>query len=338
MDLMPLTVSQLDGTSPITDEEWDVLDRNWDSINEGGAGPLTAADFKTILLRDPFATNLSGAGPATAPATTPVEANQYPIFDPNIQSVDPVTGACGSRYDFVPGFSTTFPFTPLGNDNGPITQTYTLGTTNTTSSGSTTTDTYTVSLSGSYTPSIKGLVPSQIASLLETQQNTKNVISGSFTASGQFTWTNKWTTSQNNSTLEQETLSIKNPGPSDNYTGPEEIQVWKDNLYGTFMFYPSPSDTAWVMSASQNSISAGQSVTLTASVTADPSVPYTPTGTVSFYDGCTVLGTAQLNVATGTATLSIPLSSPGTHNIQGVYSGDPNFFHNSVSPVSIAVQ
>jgi len=26
--------------------------------------------------------------------------------------------------------------------------------------------------------------------------------------------------------------------PSDKYTGPMSFQVWRDNIYGSFMFYP----------------------------------------------------------------------------------------------------
>jgi 2-polyprenyl-3-methyl-5-hydroxy-6-metoxy-1,4-benzoquinol methylase len=77
---------------------------------------------------------------------------------------------------------------------------------------------------------------------------------------------------------------------------------------------------------------------LTASVTADPSVAYEPTGTVTFYDGCTVLGTAVLDVATGTGTITATMSQSGTRNIQAIYSGDSNFFHNQAGSVSIRVQ
>jgi hypothetical protein len=122
------------------------------------------------------------------------------------------------------------------------------------------------------------------------------------------------------------------------------VNTSTDNLYGTFMFYPKPSDTNWVLSASQSTVSSRNTVTLTAMVTADPHVPAVPTGTVTFYDGCTVLGTANVNTATGAVSLTATLpaiSGPqttGQHTIQAIYGGDMNFFHNNSNQVVVMVQ
>jgi hypothetical protein len=161
---------------------------------------------------------------------------------------------------------------------------------------------------------------------------------------GYIQWTNKWTSSKNNSVLQTQDLSIKNPLSTDNYTGQEQMQVWTDNLYGTFMFYPKPSDTNWVLSASRSTVSFGNTVTLTVMVTADPHVPAVPTGTVTFYDGCTVLGTAIVNTATGSVSLTATLpaingpQTTGQHTIQAIYGGDMNFFHNNSNQVVVTVQ
>jgi hypothetical protein len=32
--------------------------------------------------------------------------------------------------------------------------------------------------------------------------------------------------------------SVTGPQSSDNYTGPVSFQVYRDNIYGSFMFYP----------------------------------------------------------------------------------------------------
>jgi hypothetical protein len=161
---------------------------------------------------------------------------------------------------------------------------------------------------------------------------------------GYIQWTNKWTSSKNNSVLQTQDLSIKNPLSTDNYTGPEQMQVWTDNLYGTFMFYPKPSDTNWVLSSSQSTVGSGNTVTLTAMVTADPHVAAVPTGTVTFYDGCTVLGTANVNTTTGQVSLPVTLpaingpQTTGQHTIQAIYGGDLNFYHNNSNQVVVTVQ
>ena len=49
----------------------------------------------------------------------------------------------------------------------------------------------------------------------------------------------------------------------------------------------------------------------------------TPTGTVTFEDGSTVLGTVTLS--NGTASFTTSSLAVGTHSIKIVYSGDPNF-------------
>jgi len=75
----------------------------------------------------------------------------------------------------------------------------------------------------------------------------------------------------------------------------------------------------------------GTAVTLTASVTGDPTT--VPTGTVTFMDGTTVLGTGTLSNGAAALTLSGATSlTAGTHSITIVYSGDTNY-----NPVTSAV-
>jgi hypothetical protein len=338
MDIVPLSVSQLDGTSPITQAEWDVLDRNWDPVSSGGAGPITTADFPTILGRDPFATNLSGVGRATAPTNVPT-GNQYPIFDPNIPTFDSNanTVTCGNRYDFSPGFDMTIPYTQLGTANQAPTQTYSLSSTIAQMTSTTTTDTYKVAISSNF--SYAGVESANVGATGDLSKVAiSDIMTASLKLSGYLQWTNKWTSTKNNSTLQTQTLSVKNPLVTDAYAGPEQIQIWKDNLYGTFMFYPKPSDTNWILASSQTTITSGSSVTLTVTFTADVQIPAVPTGTVAFYDGCIFLGAATVNGAAGTASLTAPFSVTGQHTIRAVYSGDFNYFHNNANAIVISVQ
>jgi hypothetical protein len=89
--------------------------------------------------------------------------------------------------------------------------------------------------------------------------------------------------------------------------------------------------TTAVVSSSANPSTHGQSVTFTATVTANTPGSGTPTGTVTFMDGNKVLGTVTLN-SQGTATFTTSNLSKGTHKITVVYNGDADFL-TSTSPV-----
>ncbi|MDQ6804393.1 MAG: Ig-like domain-containing protein, partial [Actinomycetota bacterium] len=74
--------------------------------------------------------------------------------------------------------------------------------------------------------------------------------------------------------------------------------------------------TTTTLVSSPNPSAVGQAVTFTATVTGT-----SPTGTVTFKDGSTALGTGTLS-ATGTASLTTSTLSAGTHSITAVYGGD----------------
>jgi hypothetical protein len=80
----------------------------------------------------------------------------------------------------------------------------------------------------------------------------------------------------------------------------------------------------------------GTNVTFTATVTVTGSNPKgTPTGTVNFYDGTTLLGSSSATGSgtTTTATFYISILSTGTHYIQAEYLGTQNVFIYSYSNV-----
>jgi hypothetical protein len=80
------------------------------------------------------------------------------------------------------------------------------------------------------------------------------------------------------------------------------------------------SPTASVVS-SLNPVLLTNPVTFTATVSSTAS---TPTGTISFYDGTTLLA-SSLALAQGTATYTTSSLTLGTHSIMAIYSGDANF-------------
>ena len=98
-------------------------------------------------------------------------------------------------------------------------------------------------------------------------------------------------------------------------------------------FTIAKAGTTTSLTPSSSSVNAGQSVTLTAQVVSLTSG--TPTGTVAFYDGTTLLGTQPLSA--GTATLSTTSLNAGTSNtLNAVYGGDTNFT-TSQSTTSVTV-
>jgi autotransporter-associated beta strand protein/adhesin HecA-like repeat protein len=93
------------------------------------------------------------------------------------------------------------------------------------------------------------------------------------------------------------------------------------------------TDTATVLTSSANPSALGQTITLTATVTGVIPGAGTPTGSVTFQDGTTTLGSAPLN-GTGRAALATGSLTGGPHTLTAVYGGDGTF-HASSSPVLI---
>lgn len=86
------------------------------------------------------------------------------------------------------------------------------------------------------------------------------------------------------------------------------------------------------VTSSLNPANPGDAITLSAAVIGDPGAPAgtpAPTGTVTFMDGSTALGTATVD-ASGTATLASSAFAGGNlavgdHAIEARYSGDANY-------------
>jgi len=88
------------------------------------------------------------------------------------------------------------------------------------------------------------------------------------------------------------------------------------------------SPTTTTLFASSNPITAGQIVALVATVTSSSG---SPTGTVTFMDGSTLIGVATVNSTTGQAvgyTISLPV---GSNEIRAIYNGVSGFSASSAS-------
>jgi len=92
----------------------------------------------------------------------------------------------------------------------------------------------------------------------------------------------------------------------------------------TFTQMVKKAGTTTLVSSSANPSVSGQSVTFTATVTAKSPGAGTPTGTVTFKDGSSTLGTGILD-GSGQATFTTSALAVGSRSITAFYGGDANF-------------
>jgi hypothetical protein len=93
--------------------------------------------------------------------------------------------------------------------------------------------------------------------------------------------------------------------------------------------------TATLTSSNASAVS-GQTVVLKATVRPGSPATGTPTGTVTFLDGATSVGTASL--VGGIATLALSTLPVGTHSLTASYAGDPDFTgSNTTTTLSLSV-
>ena len=90
--------------------------------------------------------------------------------------------------------------------------------------------------------------------------------------------------------------------------------------------------TSTSISSSLNPSSYGQMVTFTAAVS--PAFSGAPTGTVTFFDGSTSLGTSALSGGVATLTSSATALVAGSHSISAKYNGDSNFLASTSSTLA----
>ncbi|HUQ11760.1 MAG TPA: hypothetical protein VM146_15700 [Steroidobacteraceae bacterium] len=173
----------------------------WARLNrtwDTALGGLTSVDLLAISQADPFAGN-----PGYNPNSDPTHRFELPL------SGNPPLPA-----------NLIMNFTPVPPGGQPTGQVYSTSYSSTSESGRTAKDTYKVS------HSLEGS-----ASFL-TGWSTKLKTQAELSSS------NQWSSTITNQTTQSARFTIFPPLASDNYTGPTAMQVWKDNVYGTFMFFP----------------------------------------------------------------------------------------------------
>ena len=188
-----------------------------DPVNEMDVIPLYVYELKNPSLIpanvaarlartwDPALGGLTAADFATILESNPYVTN--PSYDPNTDTTGRFSLMVGQTFNYVPAIPGA----------QPITQTFM----STAQSGSNTANGSQVTRSVSMTIGGSATLLSKVSVELKNTQT--------------YTSTTKATT--NDSTAETATLSITGPLASDNYTGPTAIQIWRDNVYGSYMFF-----------------------------------------------------------------------------------------------------
>jgi hypothetical protein len=115
--------------------------------------------------------------------------------------------------------------------------------------------------------------------------------------------------------------------------GTHQITATYPGDTATYASSAAPAKTQTVTQASTTTVvtsslmvaKAGQSVTFTATVTPSATGAIVPTGTVTFMDGATQLGTPVTLTSAGTAAFTSSTLTVGPHTITAKYNGDTNF-------------
>jgi Bacterial Ig-like domain (group 3) len=97
----------------------------------------------------------------------------------------------------------------------------------------------------------------------------------------------------------------------------------------------NPTPTATRVSTTPSPAALNQPVQLVA-VVVSPESSVTPTGTVTFYDGLTPLGSATLQYGVG--TIYFTFTAKGRHSIVVRYTGDQYFAGNTSPALTVAIQ
>lgn len=154
----------------------------------------------------------SGVGSlTTADYTSILAADPFvgnPSFNPNTDTTDRFTLAGGQNFDYE----------PAGAGEQPVPQSFTFTTQNISTNTMSTKDTRSVSAS----------ITAQLGAF---------VFFNSVTNTYTYTSTSQWTKVVTDTTNQMVTISITPPAATDNYTGPTAIQCWRDNIYGSYMFF-----------------------------------------------------------------------------------------------------
>jgi hypothetical protein len=214
-----LTVDVVGGSVPI--EVTAVTYDNSDPDQGLDIYPLSVANLKVLAAGgSPTGVDMTRLARSWSPtgALTPADYQSILAADPfaTNPNYNPSTDP-GSRFD---SLEQTINYTPADSGGEPITTAYNSSYSTTSTAGQSATDSHSVSVS------VSSSIPLGTSTL-----------EADLKAQSTWTWTNMWSTLQTSTTGQTANFSIVSPLPTDGYTGPTAIAVFKDNVYGTFMFF-----------------------------------------------------------------------------------------------------
>jgi len=168
------------------------------------------ANIQERLARSWDASGLGGLTNVDYASILASDPLAYSSFDPNSDT----TG----RFDLQAGH--TFSYQPPPPGGQPFTNQYSVAATTTSTKGQGAQNTYQVGFSV--------MNDSGFGALLSAHIKITNT----------YTTTDRWSQTNTSGSTNTASLSITGPATSDNYIGPTQFQVWRDNIYGSYMFYP----------------------------------------------------------------------------------------------------
>jgi len=159
------------------------------------------------------------------------------------------------------------------------------------------------------------------------------------------------TITDNGSPLDGGTFQVNSEGSSEDQ--PIQLSGGSHALVATYsgdISYTAPASvndtvtvnkaaTATVLTPSTNSATTGTNITLTATISSASNSATGTTGTVTFFDGTTQIGSpatvtptgAGATGAGGTAALTTAFTTTGTHTLTATYNGDTNYLASAPS-------
>jgi subtilase family serine protease len=194
--------------------------------------------------------------------------------------------------------------------------------------------------------------------LNSTTNACQALVTGGVTSGCAFDATGTVTITDNGSPLDTGTFVINSAGHAEDQ--PIQLSGGTNTLSATYSgdisynavttpvadtIVVSKATTVTSLSPSVTSVSANQSMTLSIAISTQSNSTQGPTGSVTFKDGTTTLGTSPVAPAgatsavgaSGTATLSTSFTAVGTHSLTAVYSGDTNYTTSTSGAVSVTV-